>query len=408
VRVLEGTKADNVAGNAIVSKRKRIRVEPRSVVSKPPAQLAPLTSLRFFAALLVVFAHFGVLGIPPALGSLPFLRQATQRIGDTGYVGVNFFFLLSGFILAYTYLLPNGRLRGSGRAFYVARFARIYPAYLLGFAMFAVAIALWHGYAWNSPQYAGILAQHPLGVVITTFSMTQTWIPFWAEVFNPPAWSLSVELVFYALFPLLGVFIGRLRPDRLLAAALLLWILALAPATVVWLFGASLSPDGLWILHFTPIIRVPEFLSGVALGRLFVLRRTAAPRPIPNWVMPIVLLLLCCGVILGPSLPNDLMLAGLLDPLWLLLIYVAACGTDRTSRILTHPWMVVLGEASYALYILHFPVWVWMTHAVPWPGYGGQGAVYYLVYLGITIIASIIVLRVLETPARRAIRAALA
>jgi peptidoglycan/LPS O-acetylase OafA/YrhL len=391
-----------------MSRRRAPRETPRSEVSKAPAQLAPLTSLRFFAALLVVFAHFGVLGIPPALSAIPLLRHATQRIGDTGYVGVNFFFLLSGFILAYTYLLHDGRLRGSRRAFYVARFARIYPAYLLGFLLFAIALALWQGYAWNSPQYADILARHPFGVVITTITMTQTWIPFWAEVFNPPAWSLAVELVFYALFPLLGVMVGRIRPQRLLTATLTLWLLALAPAAAVWLVGASLSPDGLWVLHFTPILRLPEFLSGVALGRLFVLRRTSAPRPMPDWVMPSVMALLCFGVILGPSLPNDLMLAGLLDPLWLLLIYVAASGTDWTSRVLAHPWMVVLGEASYALYILHFPVWIWMTHIAPWPGYGGQGAMYYMAYLGVTIVASLVVLRVLETPARRTIRAWLA
>ena len=400
--------ADNNHEPARAITRAPVSAPPEPSPTGAPTRLAALTSLRFFAALLVVFAHFGVLTIPQALGGVPILQGTAAQIGATGYVGVNFFFLLSGFILAYTYLRPDGGLRVSVRAFYVARFARIYPAYLVGFDLSAIAVALWRGYPWDSTPIAATYYQHPTAVLTTDLTLTQTWFPNVSEVFNPPAWSLPVECFFYALFPLLGVMTGRINARYLTAAAAVFWAIALAPATVVLVTGATLSTDQLWMLHFAPIIRLPEFLCGVAIGRVFVLRPSRALSPPPAWLVPSVLVLLAAGIIIGPGLPNDLMQAGLLDPLWLMLLYRAASGDDATSRFLAHPWLVALGEASYALYILHFPLWIWMTEAFPLPRDPMSGAAYYLAYLGMAIACSLIVYRFYEMPVRVAIRSWLA
>jgi len=80
-------------------------------------RLPALTSLRFFAALHVVFFHFLAFKIFTSQGWF-------GQISSIGYVGVSFFFVLSGFILVYTY---EGRDISAG-AFWRARFARIYPA----------------------------------------------------------------------------------------------------------------------------------------------------------------------------------------------------------------------------------------------------------------------------------------
>src|SRR5947209_20217313 len=94
------------------------------------AHLRPLTGLRFMAALLVVIHHyFGI-----ATGD--YGQRADPRVPTliaAAFVGVNIFFILSGFILAYNYLDADGQLRITCRDFWAARFARIYPVYVLAF-----------------------------------------------------------------------------------------------------------------------------------------------------------------------------------------------------------------------------------------------------------------------------------
>ena len=95
-----------------------------------------LTGLRFFAAFAVVIYHF----TGPALTGWP---TPLVNIAGSGFVAVSLFFLLSGFILSYNYLDPNGAMRGTKRSFYSSRFARIYPAYLLAFLVAAPTNIPW-------------------------------------------------------------------------------------------------------------------------------------------------------------------------------------------------------------------------------------------------------------------------
>src|SRR5882672_6555828 len=93
----------------------------------PP--LHSLTALRFFAALYVLVYH--------RRAELSGYADLPDRIIAHGYVGVPLFFVLSGFVLAYNYVGPDGRLSTRSLTFYTARFARIYPMYLLAFVLFA-------------------------------------------------------------------------------------------------------------------------------------------------------------------------------------------------------------------------------------------------------------------------------
>ncbi|HVE12493.1 MAG TPA: acyltransferase family protein, partial [Elusimicrobiota bacterium] len=141
------------------------------------AYLGPLTSLRFLAAFHVLLFH----GAREWLWR-PFLRapEWAQGLLATGYAGVGFFFVLSGFILSYTY---RGRLDGARerREFWRARFARVYPVYALGLLLFA-PIELLGG-------RPGTVAPSALSCV----TLTQAWIPAFALRWNTPGWSLSVE-----------------------------------------------------------------------------------------------------------------------------------------------------------------------------------------------------------------------
>jgi peptidoglycan/LPS O-acetylase OafA/YrhL len=110
----------------------------------------------------------------------------------------------------------------------------------------------------------------------------------------------------------------------------------------------------------------------------------------------------------GSALPYLLLHNGLVDPLFALLIYSLATGEGPLAALLSLPAMVVLGEASYALYILHIPLWDWMTYALSRlhiaPGFVALS----LVHLGVAMGLSILTLRTVERPARRALRQALA
>src|SRR5215469_558739 len=230
-------------------------------------RLHALTSLRFFAAVHVVLFHMRVIGILPG-GSWWY-----QNFASIGFVGVNFFFVLSGFILVYTY---EGPALNAGN-FWWARFARIYPAYLLSLLVAApfFFLALHHldlpFYAWSKV--------HPVWASTLTLTLLQAWVPQGALTWNSVCWSLSVEAFFYFVFPLF-----LLRSRRTSPRALLFWLGAL------WLVSLSCSssyvflhPDGaanvnsgatdlFWknVLSFNPLVRLPEFLIGLVTGRLFL------------------------------------------------------------------------------------------------------------------------------------------
>src|SRR5580692_11516200 len=98
------------------------------------AQLLPLTGMRFFLAIWVVVFH------QPFLRGFAWMSQFPEPIPsliDTGYVAVGVFFVLSGFVLSYSYPLHQVWPAGFWKQFAVARFARIYPAYCVGLLLSA-------------------------------------------------------------------------------------------------------------------------------------------------------------------------------------------------------------------------------------------------------------------------------
>lgn len=172
-------------------------------------QLKPLTSLRFGAALLVFVYHCE----PTA---------AFAGAYALGHAGVGFFFLLSGFILTYTYY---GHFSGpisweNVREFYVARLARIYPLHLVSMGLAIAVLARFGGTFWDRSDYVTRAS-----AFVAQSSLMQSWLPNENIYFglNSPAWSISVEAFFYALFPFLVSSLlrsfGRSSPRLIFVAA---------------------------------------------------------------------------------------------------------------------------------------------------------------------------------------------
>jgi peptidoglycan/LPS O-acetylase OafA/YrhL len=291
-------------------------------------RLDSLTSLRFFAAFAVLALHLS--------GYLP-LVPAIEHASRLGYVGVGFFFTLSGFVLVW-----SSRPGDTPRAFYIRRFARVWPAHaVMTFAV--IPLLLIQG---DSPLWAAL----PFVLLLL-----QAWIPngAWLGAFNTQSWSLSCEAFFYAAFPLLVVAAGWPRRRVRNAAAAVA-----AAAALVALAVVVATPDAWWgyLLYVNPMYRVAEFALGMAVA--IAVGRGWRPR----WrVWHAAVLVVAIYVFVTVAAPRDstgsvpLFVADLaLLPGFLALIAACAWSDLQLRRsMLRHRSLVVLGEWSFALYLVH-------------------------------------------------------
>jgi peptidoglycan/LPS O-acetylase OafA/YrhL len=134
------------------------------VKAPAPAYLNALTGLRFLAAFHVVLFHFREL----ALADGP---EALYWIADKGYVSVGLFFVLSGFILTYTYADSTHSAPLNRRAFWAARFARIYPVYLLSVVIAAPALI-----SLITESGSSNVLSRTVGVVALVATLGQDWM----------------------------------------------------------------------------------------------------------------------------------------------------------------------------------------------------------------------------------------
>jgi peptidoglycan/LPS O-acetylase OafA/YrhL len=360
--------------------------------------LRALTGLRFVAAFQVLAYH--ALPVAAAPGWV-------RALVGSGYVGVSLFFVLSGFVLTYTYhdsLLDGTATR---RDFLVARVARLYPVYLLALIV-AIPPLLWLlARKGGTPDLAWLAR-----LVAMNAGLMQAWNPKMACVLNCPAWSLSVEAFFYVAFLFLLPLMARWNARGLLLAAAFAWSLSLA-APLVYL---AVLPDGpvpptahslgrwLYAVKLNPLPRFPEFVMGVAAGRLFLLeKRTRAPWH--AWLEAAAAGAVVAVLLASPRIPFLMLHNGLLAPAFAALVYALARGAGPLSRVLSTRVLTRLGAASFALYILHVPLLAWMARgyqtfgirppAQPWN---------FVAYTAVTVALSLLVFRWIEEPARRALR----
>ena len=357
-------------------------------------RLDGLTTLRFLAAFHVILFHLKVQGI---LTGGPWWYQ---NFAGIGYIGVNFFFVLSGFILVYTYASNDL----DPRRFWRARFARIYPAYVLSLAVTAPGFlfALQH---LNLPFYVWSQRHFTLAA-LSTLLLLQAWIPQGALTWNPVCWSLSVEGFFYSLFPFLlpGTKLSSERKLWLGIAFFSLTSLAMSVAYIVF------HPDGanrinspevtlFWknLLSFNPVVRLPEFMVGMFAGRLFL--RGSVKDGLGSISIFCGTAIIVLITALARAIPNPLISAGFLSPAFAAIIFGVA-QQPRWTRFLALKPLVLLGEASYSLYLLHsfviqhaFDATTHLPHAV-------QVMICIVAAIGASLIAYVLI----EEPARRLLR----
>jgi len=356
-------------------------------------RLPALTSLRFFAAFHVVIFH--LLAMKIFLGPAWF-----QKLSSIGYVGVSFFFVLSGFILVYTYAGRNLSLKD----FWRARFARIYPAYafsLLITAPFFFYAAL----KMDIPFFVWVKLHLKLASVLVVM-LLQAWVPPAALSWNSVAWSLSVEAFFYLLFPFLLLFFTRRSKPQLFLAAVASWLASLALSLSYVLLMpdhlAVVDPDVLmafWLnaLKFSPLARLPEFLLGMACGFLFLRSRRESSLALPLVLSGMAALVVV--VYFSASIPFPVLHTALLAPAFAAIVYGFAL-RPRWGAFMDNKLLVLCGDGSYSLYLLHTTIIGIYFHNTSGQ-LRNQSPIGVLVFVLLAIGISAFVYRLIEEPARR-------
>lgn len=342
-----------------------------------------LTSVRFFAALYVLLVHFGthILAGTPLNG-----------FAELGSTGVSMFFVLSGFILTYNYA---GRPMAAG-AFWWARFARIWPVYLVSLAFSLPA------YWSRMRNYLEAYGDSPWHLAIRYLTATQAWtfdgdaIRMTAAL-NNPSWSISTEVGFYLLFPLLLPALWRLSTRTFLTVAAVGWVCTTLPAWMLS-YGLTLGNVNEEVVYKMPVFRLGEFLLGMAAATVFIrhpeegrLRRLGWPA----WALACAFLV--AGLAIG--LPRRALVSGALGPVFALVVLTLAAG-GGPSRPLSWRPLVFLGEASYAFYLAHYPVALYIDHfVVP-----RDTNAHFLLTLSVTLCASVVAYVAVEKPTRTWLR----
>lgn len=331
-------------------------------------ELRALTGARGIAAWLVVFYHLRL--------SLPPVPDPVMTVIAKGYLAVDFFFVLSGFVIALSW---RSRIEQRGWAavpgFLKRRFARVWPLHavvLTGGAVMAAAL-------WATGRH--LPDDFPFAELPLHYLLIQNWGLTRSLSWNDPAWSISAEFAAYLLFPLLVLAAAKLH---LPAAARIggIALIAAALATANWARGAAgLNVD---IAHFGVI----RCLAGFAIGMLVHAFWSSC-----SGLGPLVVVAGVAGIGWASGWAGE----ALAVPLLFAAIVFALAARD--PRWLGGAMLHRLGEWSYATYLAHFLMWkafkLVFVHApgpVAWP--------LIALYFVLLIAASALLYRFVELPAQ--------
>lgn len=356
-----------------------------------PQHIKPLTSLRFLAAFWVLLYHFkDHLGLD--LGRFGLIAD--------GYLGVDLFFALSGFILAHVYLTEvEGGQFGYG-GFLKNRLARVYPMHLvaLGAMLILFVGASMLGVGESAPDSFKLTDLPAHLLLVHAWGTTQTvgW--------NFPSWSISAEWAAYLIFPLIaaGVLKAQQASRALVACALGICLASYVMLDNLHLVLPWVGQDFSGMTAQIGALRImPSFLLGISLYAFG--RNHAAPKA---WAWPIVLTSAVWIVgVCSLHLWQGLVWFGLAG----LLYGLAETARHDIDAPMAGKSFVFLGAASYAVYMLHLPIDIVWFHALEKFGVTESSPLLVRalavagVFVACTIAASIAYLCI-EEPARKWIR----
>jgi len=302
------------------------------------AALNSLTGLRWWAAFGVFLFHMTAFAPVPIFPLLEF-----------GNYGVMFFFVLSGFVLSWSWKreLPV-------RAFYLRRIGRIWPA-----TMVALLLAIPVFYSFSPDPAQWWVKPFDLGILLLSVPVIQGWWLAPAILFsgNPAAWTLTCEFFFYALHPAVQ------RILKWWSARILVIFLCVLFVAIIGIKTGCFVSSGVGCVPLPlPIQRVPEFLLGMGIGVLARQGKLLRLSPfIPLAALGILFVFLGFGLRWGVA-PGVMALANSVsnEATLLLMVVTIACVAQRDivgkRSVLSSRWLVKLGEVSFTFYLVHATV----------------------------------------------------
>lgn len=326
-----------------------------------------LASLRFFAALMVVGSH---------LTLSQYTQNNTVDFVDSnvlwcGFMGVSLFYVLSGFVIS----LANDRWK-DWRRYFIGRVSRIYPSHLLVTAtLFAM------------PLYAlitHITREHSASTLFANLALLHAWSPN-SNVFfslNSVSWSLSVEMFFYVMF----IFLRRLADRYIYTLAIAGYLATLVGELLLQDKARELTH---WMFYILPVTRLPEFMVGMSLFRLYksgVLQSLRLPKV--DFLALLGLLLATAATLHILDVDQLFFYSSLPAPFAAAMVAVLLA--EDTSSYMNHRLLVLLGESSFALYLIHKPI-VRLPLSHHLHAAGGYGVAFALGLVVVAVALSVVV-----------------
>ena len=295
-----------------------------------PIKLDHLTGLRFFAAALVFLSHVKL--------NEPY--DFFQKIFENGYVGVSFFFVLSGFVISYSYgeRLKKGVI--TFKKYIFLRFARLTPLYFATLLPFIF--------------YSIFTNEFNIWLLLTNILYVQSLFPS-SDIyfsFNAPAWSLSNEMFFYLSF----VVLIQYSLMNLFRFFIILFILVFLSAVFinvffndVILFGSNNISH--WLFYIFPGFRLIEFIAGIIIFRIWNIGFAINS----FFILPSFFLLIC-AMYFANNVIEELRFSLFFLPFIGFFLFSHLNGKGNVNKILKSKIFVLLGNSSFAFYLLHLPM----------------------------------------------------
>ena len=365
-------------------------------------EIKALTGLRLFAAVWVVFFHFR----PLLEQAAPDVSSALAPVLNSGAQGVDLFFILSGFVLAWNYLDrmgPSWSTRDTVHFLWM-RLARVWPVYLVTLHL----AALWIIFTLNVGH---VPAENADTLTATSYIRQLFLVQLWFQPYfdgsswDGPAWSISAEWLAYLIFGFLALVIFRLaRATRARSLLLLAFATTLPPVMFLLASGQFYTP---W--SWLPRILL-QFTAGAiacaAVRRLDPSDRTRMLAGVGALVSVAMIIATLYWLDAHP-IPDVIDSGGVVDLLFVPLVVMLAIGAGTLPRLLSSRVLVYGGQISFSLYMVHELVhtaWNWTAEQFGLILAGPAGPWLLMAVFAVTLGCSALLYHAVEEPARHWMR----
>jgi peptidoglycan/LPS O-acetylase OafA/YrhL len=365
-------------------------------------QIRSLTSLRGIAALIIVVHHFAYYALP----QLGVLVSAYSHFFQNGYLSVDLFFILSGFIMTHVYWerFHDGVSKANYWQYLRARFARIYPLHLFTLLVL-VGLQSIELFSSNPTAFTGKFNLTALGANVLMLQAFALKCPplFWCDTYwNEPAWSISVEFVIYAIFPFILFTILKNQPKT----DTILYIITLVASLLLIIFTHNNLDN---IIGIPSIARCGlECILGVITYKIY--RRQQTQRFLNTNFLVIISTVWI--VIIMHNWSDELRGFhdwAILPAFSLLILAIADQSNSLGMRMMNSPLLLYLGTISYSVYMVHWVLmaivkafWLDKLHLVFEEGLTKTQSIFALgLFVPIVILTASLTYRFIEVPLRQ-------